>query len=107
MSMSEEVRQEIDQLRDTIREIGATLKQLRQERDELDGIKTGPQGEIDLEAWSKAEAVRGKIQATMVLREEVQGRRNDLLRPYRAKKVIPASVTLSRGRAKARRSTLV
>ena len=90
MSMSEETRREIDQLRDTIREIGATLKQLRQERDEIDRIKTGPQGEIDLEAWSKAESTRGRIQATMTWRDEVQGRLNDLLRPFRARKVIPA-----------------
>ena len=90
MPMSQEERQEIDELRETIRGIGATLKHLRQEKEELDRVKTGPNGEIDLEAWSKAEAVRGKIQATKAWRGEVQGRLNDLLRPFRARKVIPA-----------------
>ena len=90
MPMSQEERQEIDEVRETIRGIGATLKHLRQEKEELDRIKTGPQGEIDLEAWSKAEAAKGKIQATKLWRAEVQGRLNDLLRPYKANKVIPA-----------------
>ena len=46
MSMSEETRREIDQLRETIRGIGATLKHLRQEKDALDRIKTGPGGRV-------------------------------------------------------------
>ena len=90
MPMSEEVRREIDQLREEIRQIGATLKGLRQDLDELDRVKTGPQGEIDLEGWNKAEEVRQKVRDCVVRREEVQGRLNDLLRPFRAARVVPA-----------------
>ena len=90
MPMSQEERQEIDEVRETIRGIGATLKHLRQEKEELDRIKTGPQGEIDLEAWDKGEEVREQIQVVVAKREEVQTRLNDLLRPFRAAKVVPA-----------------
>ena len=88
--MTEEVRKEIDELREEIRQIGATLKGLRQDLGELDRVKTGPDGEIDMELWNQAEEVRGKIRDCVVRREEVQGRLNDLLRPFRAARVIPA-----------------
>ncbi|MCZ6690308.1 MAG: hypothetical protein O7H41_11935 [Planctomycetota bacterium] len=88
--MTDEVRNEIDQLREEIRQIGATLKGFRQDLDEIDRIKTGPQGEIDLEAWNRAEGVRDKIRDCVSRRDHVQGRLNELLRPFRAKKVIPA-----------------
>jgi hypothetical protein len=87
--MTDEVRQEVDQLREEIRQIGATLKGLRQDLDEINRIKSGPQGEIDLGAWNEAEAVRDKIRDCCVRRDHVQGRLNDLLRPFRAKKVVP------------------
>jgi hypothetical protein len=88
--MTDEIRQEIDGLREEIREIGATLKAFRQELDEIEGIKTGPKGEIDLEAWNKAEEVREKIRDCLMRRDEVQGRLNALLRPFRAARVVPA-----------------
>ena len=88
--MTEEVRREIDQLREEIRSIGATLRQLREDLSEVEKVKTGPQGEIDLEAWDKGEEVRGQIQVVVARRDEVQGRLNDLLRPFRAARVVPA-----------------
>ena len=87
--MTDEVRQEIDQLREEIRQIGATLRRLREDLAEIEKVKTGPQGEIDLEAWNQAEEIRGKIRDCMSRRDEVQGRLNDLLRPFRAKKIVP------------------
>ena len=50
----------------------------------------GLRSEIDLEAWNKAEEVRQKIRDCVSRREEVQGRLNDLLRPFRAARVVPA-----------------
>ncbi len=88
--MTDEVRKEIDELRNEIRQIGATLKGFRKDLDEIDRIKTGPQGEIDLESWNRAEEVREKIRAVVSRREKVQARLNDLLRPFRAARVIPA-----------------
>ncbi|MCZ6690687.1 MAG: hypothetical protein O7H41_13925 [Planctomycetota bacterium] len=88
--MTEEVRKEIDELRNEIRQIGATLKGFRQDLDEINRIKTGPQGEIDLDAWNQAEEIRQKIRDCESRRDEVQARLNDLLRPFKAKKVIPA-----------------
>ncbi len=49
--MTDEVRQEIDQLREEIRQIGATLRRLREDLAEIERVKTGPKGEIDLDAW--------------------------------------------------------
>ena len=88
--MTEEVRKEIDELREEIRQIGATLKGLRQDLDEVERVKTGPRGEIDLDAWNQAEEVRQKIRDCESRRDEVQARLNDLLRPFKAKKVVPA-----------------
>ncbi len=88
--MSEETRREIDQLREEIRSIGASLRQLREDLSEVERVKTGPQGEIDLEAWDKGEGVREEIRVVVRKRDEVQGRLNDLLRPFRAAKVVPA-----------------
>ncbi len=90
MSMSEETRREIDQLREEIRSIGATLRQLREDLSDVDKIKTGPQGEIDLEAWDKSEGLREEIRVVVMKREEVQARLNDLLRPFRAARIVPA-----------------
>ncbi len=90
MPMSEETRREIDQLREEIRTIGATLRQLREDLAEIERIKTGPKGEIDLEAWDKAESALEEIRVVVAKREEVQGRLNDLLRPFRAARVVPA-----------------
>ena len=56
----------------------------------VDRIKTGPQGEIDLGAWDRAEGVREEIRVVVKKRDEVQGRLNDLLRPFRAARVVPA-----------------
>ena len=88
--MSEETRREIDQLREEIRSIGAALRQLREDLSGVDRIKTGPQGEIDLEAWDKAEGVREEIRVVLKKRDEVQARLNNLLRPFRAARVVPA-----------------
>ncbi len=90
MSMSEETRREIDQIREEIRSIGAALRQLREDLSGVDRIKTGPQGEIDLGAWDRAEGVREEIRVVVRKRDEVQGRLNDLLRPFRAARVVPA-----------------
>ena len=73
MSMSEETRRGIDQLREEIRSIGATLRQLREDLSEVEKVKTGPQGEIDLEAWDKAEGVREEMRVVVKKRDEVQG----------------------------------
>ena len=88
--MTDAVRQEIDEIREEIRQIGATLRQLREDLTVIEKIKTGPKGEIDLEAWDKAESVREEIRVVVAKREEVQGTLNDLLRPFRAAKVVPA-----------------
>ena len=88
--MTDEVRHEIDDLREEIRQIGATLRQLREDLGEIEKIKTGPKGEIDLEAWDKAESVREAIRVVVAKRDEVQGRLNDLLRPFRAARIVPA-----------------
>ena len=53
-------------------------------------MKSGPRGEIDLDAWNKGEEVREQIQRVIVRREEVQGRLNDLLRPFRAARIVSA-----------------
>ena len=87
--MTDEVRKEIDQLRSIIRKIGATLKGLRLRLKQVEAMKTGPRGEIDIESWNRAEHVRERIQGRKARREKVQGRLNDLLRPFKAKKVIP------------------
>ena len=88
--MTEEVRREIDGLRSEIRQIGATLRQLREDLAEIDRIKTGPKGEIDLESWNRAEEVREKIRVCQQRRDKVQWRLNSLLRPFRAARVVPA-----------------
>ncbi len=90
MSMSEEVRREIDQLREEIRSVGATLRQLRGDLSEVDSKKSGPGGEIDLSLWNKADEAREEIREVLRKRDEVQGRLNDRLRPFRAAKVVPA-----------------
>ena len=90
MSMSDETRREIDMCREEIRSIGAALRQLREDLSGVDKIKTGPQGEIDLGAWDRAEGVREEIRVVVKKRDEVQGRLNDLLRPFRAARVVPA-----------------
>ena len=90
MSMSEETRREIDQLREEIRSIGASLRQLREDLGEIERVKSGPGGEIDLDLWNRAEEVREKIRVVITKRDEVQARLNDLLRPYRAARVVPA-----------------
>ncbi len=90
MSMSEETRRDIDQLREELRTIGATLRQLREDLGAVDEMKSGPRGEIDLEAWNKGEEVREQIRVVISRREEVQGRLNDLLRPFRAARIVPA-----------------
>ena len=88
--MTEEVRKEIDELREEIREIGATLKGLRQDLREAEEIKSGPRGEIDLKEWNKAEGIQDKIRDCKSRRDVVQARLNDLLRPFKANKVVPA-----------------
>ena len=88
--MTEETRREIDQLREELRAIGATLRQLRADQAEADKVKSGPKGEIDLGGWEKAETVREEIRVVVAKREEVQRRLNDLLRPFRAARVVPA-----------------
>ena len=88
--MSEKTRKAIDEHRQEIREIGAALKGLRQELDDLDRIKSGPRNEIDLDAWKQADEVRAKIRDCKSRRDTVQAELNDLLRPFRADKVIPA-----------------
>ena len=88
--MTEEVRREIDGLRSEIRQIGATLRQLREDLAEMERIKTGPKGEIDLEAWEKADGIREEVQVVVAKRGVVQGRLNDLLRPFRAARIVPA-----------------
>ena len=90
MPMSEETRREIDQLREEIRTIGATLRQLRQDLAEVDQVKSGPGGEIDLSLWNKGEEFREQVRVVISRREEVQGRLNDLLRPFRAARIVPA-----------------
>ncbi len=90
MSMSEETRRNIDQLREELRTIGATLRQLRDDVGAVDQMKSGPRGEIDLDAWNKGEEVREQIRGVISRREEVQGRLNDLLRPFRAARIVPA-----------------
>ena len=87
--MTEETRKKIDDLRQEIRDIGATRRQLREDLAEIEKIKTGPKGEIDLEAWEKAERIREVAQVVVAKREEVQGRLNDLLRPFRAARIVP------------------
>ncbi|MCZ6688703.1 MAG: hypothetical protein O7H41_03770 [Planctomycetota bacterium] len=90
MPMTQDVRRQIDQLREEIRTIGATLRQLREDLAEVDQVKSGPRGEIDLALWNKGEEVRHQIRVVISRREEVQGRLNDLLRPFRAARIVPA-----------------
>jgi hypothetical protein len=90
MPMSEETRKTIDRLRAIIRTIGATLKGLHRRLDEIEDTKTGPGGEIDLKLWKDAEHVRERIQGRCERRDKVQARLNDLLREYRANRVVPA-----------------
>ena len=70
--MTEETRRDIDQLREELRTIGATLRQLRQDLGAVDQMKSGPRGEIDLEAWNKGEEVREQIRGVLSRRGEVE-----------------------------------
>ena len=47
------------------------MKGLRQDLREPEKIKTGPRGEIDLEAWNQAEGIRDKIRDCESRRDEV------------------------------------
>ena len=87
--MSDETRETIDHLRAIIRKIGVSLKALRNRLDEIEKVKTGPRGEIDLDEWNRADHVQERVKARTRRRNRVQTKLNDFLRPYKARRVIP------------------